>query len=316
MNSEINNLFLEWVVNLLTNILKANRLIQLTIFSVIVRLVYLIILNFFVRPNFPIYPGLEGGNLFSVDVPEWYSRYSLSQYGLIPYRDYECSFPPLGVTYILFLCYLSNWNFYNFVYVFVPLFNFGFGTLLCVLIYKTVLMMWKNENLAFYLSLLYTISPIVVYAEAQHHDHIAMLFSVLSLYFFLNKKLNLSAICLGCGIMLKYFPVFLLPLFIKYLYDNKSKSYEILQYPIFTLLVCLFAYLPYFILSPEGVLYSYVLLTRGGAVLVETKLPISGASPWVALLKLGVPSILLIFMPFLVQLGLDLFLAIQKNNSQ
>lgn len=113
----------------------------------------------------------------------------------------------------------------------------GFMTAHIFLILPTVLgLIWAIfkilsilEIKAFPRILILTLSPSLIIYSAINYDIFPVTLTVLSVLLLFTKKYSLSFFLLSLGTLIKVFPVFLLPLFILYLLQNKFKPSQIIK---------------------------------------------------------------------------------------
>jgi Gpi18-like mannosyltransferase len=98
-------------------------------------------------------------------------------------------------------------------------------TLAALLIYRIVNKMTDKKGLAEKAAFLWFLNPYLIWISAAWGmwDSMAAMFSLLSVYFLINKKITLSAICLVLGVVTKLYPLmFLLPITFYFLRSNRS----------------------------------------------------------------------------------------------
>jgi hypothetical protein len=122
-----------------------------------------------------------------------------------------------------------------------------------ILIYGIVLKTGKARSRAFFWGLVYALNPVAIMVSAVHgqFDPLVMFFCLYSLYwfYFREKNLWLSAICLGIGIWLKGFPLILLPLYLIKL-DSGQKRWK---YAFWAFLPMVISFIPYLLADPYSI---------------------------------------------------------------
>ena len=201
-----------------------------TIFVLI--LIYsLVIFSLYVLPI-----GLDG---------EWYSFYSyLDSHGATPYIDAREGYPPLGFLIYMPLYYISNNNSTFFSLIF-RLFN---GALLVATLYTLYLILrtMSNERRALKFTLFYAVLPSVIITNTYSNDIVALLFSALSIYMMLKKRVALCALLIGLATLSKGFPIALLiPSLI--VFKEWRERLKLVSITTFTLII---ASLPFVLINP------------------------------------------------------------------
>ncbi|MFH1228170.1 MAG: hypothetical protein V1701_09750 [Planctomycetota bacterium] len=125
-----------------------------------------------------------------------------------------------------------------------------------ILIYKASLKLYKEDKISFLLALFYFMSPLPIdsSAYAANFDSILLVFVFLAWYIWEwganNKKLYFSAICLGVSLLLKLYPIILLPIFLW-----KIKTFkERVVYSVLVILPVSLTFIPYLLVSPGAVI--------------------------------------------------------------
>ena len=115
-------------------------------------------------------------------------------------------------------------------------------TLAALLLYKIVNKLSGNRGLAEKAALLWFLNPYLIWISATWGmwDSMAAMFSLLSLYFLIDRRLTLSAICLVLGAVTKLYPLmFLLPVtFYLMRSDSTGKSRNLAKF-YFVFFLCL-----------------------------------------------------------------------------
>jgi hypothetical protein len=147
-------------------------------------------------------------------------------------------------------------------------------------LFKT-LRMTTSLKTAVRLSALYALNPIVIFLSAVHgtNDPIAIMFTVMSFYYFLRftrsietplrQDLAKSALLLGLGVATKFYPLFLVPVFMIAL---KRRSSRLLYLCLSLLPLAVFS-LPFLFWDPYSYLYLLTVNNVGG---IHPLFPLSG----------------------------------------
>lgn len=101
--------------------------------------------------------------------------------------------------------------------------------------------------------LFWIFAPSLIFYSLYNYDLITILFTILSYFLFTRKKFAFSAIMLAVGVIFKFFPIYLLPIFIL----NAPKTEKIKYFLLFSLTI-LFVNLPFMIGDFEAWKYPYI----------------------------------------------------------
>ena len=149
--------------------------------------------------------------------------------------------------------------------------------LIAYLLYKFVLKHVGDEKSALFVSALWFLNPLTIWISSGWgmFDTLPTLFTVLSLYFALEKRFELAGISVAVAIAMKYYAVVLvIPLMILSLMnDGKIRTAKVFLY---TGLSCAILFLPYL----SRVLSGFSQTISGGST---TEIHYSGLSFWSAL---------------------------------
>jgi len=159
----------------------------------------------------------------------------LQKANLLPFIDFRSGYPPVTRLpyYFLFIAF-SNSSIYGFITLFFNALTFF---LMIFTIYLNVAKLSYERTLS--IALIVTLMPSVIYFTLviAHGDAIAMMFSLLALYFF--EKPWLAGVFCGFGTLAKFYPaVLLLPLIIYYK-DFKKKLALLYAFILTMLLISL-----------------------------------------------------------------------------
>ena len=118
---------------------------------------------------------------------------------------------------------------------------------------------YLRKELAFLVSIFYALNPvsIIEVGWSGHFDPLPSLFTLLSLYLITEKRFTTSSVSLAVASMLKWYPIFLLPVFLAYFKKERGK---IVNYLFVFSIVCLVSFAPLFILFPDD--FSSALINR------------------------------------------------------
>ncbi|MBT4352383.1 hypothetical protein HOD20_07655 [archaeon] len=149
----------------------------------------------------------------------------------INHKSIPTIYPPIS-EFIFFISYRISGSILFFKIVFVI-----FDLLIMYIIYLIL----KLKNIDLKNLIIYAWNPLLIIevAGTGHNDVIAIFFMMASIYLLLIKKETLSIFALTLSFLSKFFPIFLFPIFYKYL---KNKFIILISIPIVIL-----SYLPYFI---------------------------------------------------------------------
>jgi len=152
------------------------------------------------------------------------------------------AYPPLVYLFFSIACLVSkNIFFMKFLMILAD-------SLISLLLYK-LSKIYLEDNKAAAVSLIYAFNPVslVEVGWNGHFDSLPSLLTLTSLYFLTKKKFFSSSVSLALASMLKWYPLFLLPLFIAPLRQEKRRFFEYLL--VFTT-VCIITFIPLLILFP------------------------------------------------------------------
>jgi len=132
---------------------------------------------------------------------------------LMPYFDTILNDPKMGpaATWRMFQTFGMHPYVFRTLFLFkVPYLIFDLG---CAFLFLHLFKDRKKGSAAFKF---WMVNPIVIFATyiAARYESVVIFFVLLSLYFAKNNQWRKSALCLGGGIIIKFYPLFFLPLFI------------------------------------------------------------------------------------------------------
>jgi len=184
---------------------------------------------FFVLMLIPFYVSSYGRNNFHskirlVNDGDDRGVYSLrgSWYPLkkVPYRDVFCDYPQLAaysfaVPYIILdVLHLKypNTKYYGCV----------FSVLMMLFLFATVLLLYNLRGRKKYYSLLMLL-PASLYFSYNRLDILPVFLTVLAVSLLLNEKYKLSVFALGLGVLTKWYPLILFPVFLSFYHSRHHK---------------------------------------------------------------------------------------------
>jgi len=165
-------------------------------------------------------------------------------------------------------------------------------------LYKSLELMTSHRT-AVRLSALYALNPIVIFLSAVHgtNDPIAIMFTVMSFYYFLRytkssdtplrQDLAKSALLLGLGIATKFYPLFLVPVFLIAL---RGRSSRLLHLGLSLLPLAVFS-LPFLLWNPSSYLFLLTVNNVGGT---HPLFPLSGVPSSGPILLVVLAAVLLL----------------------
>ncbi len=144
------------------------------------------------------------------DIEMYVFRAEQMMAGRIPYEDFSINKPPLYAYMLQFLGTTLGANMFSFR----AFFSIMDGLVAVLIFYFS--MCKFDEEFSFKATFLYAICPLPILAIglSGHYEPVVMIFVILSLIFLFKSKYNISAILLGLGFALKFFPLVLLPFFV------------------------------------------------------------------------------------------------------
>jgi len=132
-------------------------------------------------------------------------------------------------------------------------------------LYKTAIILSGDVKKARKLAILYAFTPITILVSAIWgiNDPISVMFTVIALYFFINRismtGVATSAIFLGWGIAFKFYPIFILPAFLAKLKRLK----EIIIFIIFASLPLTVSSIPFLMWDPQSYIHMLLMHNLG-----------------------------------------------------
>jgi hypothetical protein len=132
---------------------------------------------------------------------------------LLPYfNNILPNFPTaLGVTEDMFIAFVNHPNVFRTLFLFkIPYLIFDLG---CAFLLLRIFQDHKKGVLAF---VFWIVNPIVIFATyiAARYDGIPAFFVLLSLYYAQNNSSTRSLFCLGISVIVRWYPLILLPFFV------------------------------------------------------------------------------------------------------
>jgi hypothetical protein len=119
-----------------------------------------------------------------------------------------------------------------------------------------------NKEKSFYLALIYSFSflPLHTSSVLGNNTPIFMTFFLLSIYFLIEKKLNLSSLFTVISIFFKLIPIIVYPVIIYYIFKKYNKKI-LIKYILFSILFFVALITPFIIISSlEKAMYSFLAL--------------------------------------------------------
>lgn len=169
--------------------------------------------------------------------------------GYLPYKDFYHAYPPL------FLYFLTLFSFIPcFWSIALPLVIFDALTLIPVYFISNH---FFSSDKAFFISLIFALAPInLFYIDFLWlNPSLTTFFLLLSIYFFIKEKYDISAINFAISIGFKQTSLLALPIMLLFLLKKKSFKYA-LKYFIIVLSICFLFSIPYIFLEPRLYLFS------------------------------------------------------------
>ncbi len=188
--------------------------------------------------------------IFVNDMRYWVKMSSFLVNGVNPYEtnfEFYYKYPPLFYYILTLFGFLSNYS-----YVGPKLMIFIFDLLNIVMIYKLGVKL-KNNIFGLNVSFLYAINPIILLQFYNDvNEFVVLFFTLLAIYYLLDKKLIISSISLAMGIGFKLYPVFFLIPILIYIYKNSNSKVlmKVILYISIVLLTLFVICLPFIIISP------------------------------------------------------------------
>jgi hypothetical protein len=201
----------------------------------------------------------------------YYSTAQLSGQGYYPFVNMWYEYPPVSAyiplaVYRLAQSILPMGDIHSFGYlVFAAMLGtiflvFEAGVL--VLLHQIAQSMWGIEK-ANWSAWIYTALSLPLFIWSFSHQAVVVFFLLLSIFWFITKKPDRSAVALGLGIVSKITPIFLLAPVIKFVFP---KHRVLVVYIILTSMVVSLVYLPFVWLGGGAwIVASFVALTKVGS---------------------------------------------------
>ncbi len=246
--------------------LFGSRSARIILSALMIRLLYLGIALFEVHQDRP----LLQSDLFIVssvdywDIERRFYQFATRVYKWqkIPYVNYPLEYPQLAGGLFQLIYSFQPGNLQAFA-LSLHLIQLPLELLTTVIIYEIAFSIY-GERHASTAGLLYNLSPIVLHTWVSRYDAIPVFFTVVSLYLILRKRYTYSFLMIAAGIMFKWYPGIMLLPFLSHMRKNESSRRAIRRSLAVLVTFCLAMVLPFFVMSPQFFLESYVFhLGRG-----------------------------------------------------
>lgn len=196
-------------------------------------------------------------DLFDISV---YLGYALNTYqGQIPYVDFSIEYPQLALVPILipliFAIITQNLNTYLHVY---QIFMTILDMLTTLLVYFIALKFYSQKR-AFLSGILYATSFSSAYFAITKFDAFPTFLLMLSLFFFIYKKETAGYIWGAMAFLAKWFPVFAIPYYLIFDYQNNKPLSYIAKKAAVSFAVVIAVMLPFFAYNPSMFIETYKL---------------------------------------------------------
>ena len=237
--------------------MKQNKVIWISVF---VTLIYLLILAIDYRYDF-----LKGRYLDDYyDIGTYYEIGRFFLDGKVLYLEQHSEYPPIAsfffvLPFILFgdmdrKLYILLWQ------VFMSIIFILTVSIICFIRTK-----WKKDPLP----VLIMISPSLIYFSLMRFDILCCFFVILSIYYFIEKKYQISYLLLSISVFIKWYPALLFPVFIVYnYYEEKDlkkeitniikKSYTIKYMLIFIISILILILISVILFSAKGFFSQFI----------------------------------------------------------
>lgn len=114
-------------------------------------------------------------------------------------------------------------------------------------------------------ALAYNLSPMILYTWMSRYDCIPTFLTVLAVYLLFQNRNLTAGILLGTGVMFKWYPIVLLPLFVKFLHENGRARRSIIILVVSVTALCILYTFPFLVVDASSFLkgaYGYHLSRR------------------------------------------------------
>ena len=163
-----------------------------------------------------------------------------------------------GTTYYLFhvpaRVIYSVFNIFGIYSYSILLFSMKIPALLCdvvifYVLYELTFAVTKDKNKSLSIGLIYFFNPyVIIFLVQGHADQLVSMFILLSFLFLIREKISYSAICLSLAAFVIFFPIFLLPCFLVYLWRlGRNKLSKFLGIFTVSFGILIIPYLSFFI---------------------------------------------------------------------
>ena len=102
---------------------------------------------------------------------------------------------------------------------------------------------------AFVSAIAYSLSPMVLYTWMSRYDCIPTFLTVLAVYLLIRRKSLSAFLLIGAGVMFKWYPIVLLPIFGRFLYENGRSRRSIVVLILSAATLCAFYTFPFLALN-------------------------------------------------------------------
>jgi uncharacterized membrane protein len=196
--------------------------------------------------------------LFS-DLGIYYEYASNIIMGKFPYLDFAIEYPPFSLLFFLIpRLIVENIGAYIFVFA-IEVFIFNLVVVYVIWEIAKRLRLNQIACLTIYTVSLLAIGPIIL----ERYDIIPAVATLLSLYFYTRKQLKLAWLFLALGIVIKIYPIVLIPFYI--ISHINQRDLKQLKAGIFILLLVLvISFLPGVFLDANGLWQSFIYHTERG----------------------------------------------------
>lgn len=188
--------------------------------------------------------------------------------GLPPYGGgVSISYPPLTYFLFSFIVYLSD------SILTLKIFFIIFDCFVSILL-KKIGDIYFGGNKGVYIAILYALNPLslIEIAWSGHCDPIATLFLLASFLMLLNKRYFLSGSFLGISVLLKWYPLLLLPIYVRYVYEKKKLRGTLVFLAYFIVISLLFVEIMSIIYPGTYLIVFKELVSSGGALMYSKSL--------------------------------------------
>jgi len=198
-----------------------------------------------------VIPLFSSSVLLSTDILQYEHFGTKILEGLIPYRSFAASYPPLSLYVTVPFVMIGDLRFLK------ALFSLC-DVVIVFIVYKIFLKEAKNAKTILMLLLFFPVS-LVEYSISGHNDSLTVILLIASLTL-LDKRVAVSSALMALSILCKIFPIILVPFVIKHLYSKSKKS--VLLFLSILITVLSVVSFPFILFSWEGYISMIIGLTR------------------------------------------------------